>query len=144
MHSGKQKWKQATTLFSVYTLTFLNKRKMQNTWRDYFLLALQEITNEKFDYDDFDLVVIWFEKYSEQLEMPRESDIVNLSTQYKYQAVSFRRKHHLNFVCDKLLQHLDCWWTSTQIKEWRVQWVKKQLKKQLTIHYHHWWKWSTL
>lgn len=48
---------------------------------------MQEITNEKFDYDDFDLVMIWFEKYSEQLEMPRESDIVNLSTQYKSQAV---------------------------------------------------------
>lgn len=69
---------------------------MQNTCRRYyFLLVVQEITNEKFDCD-FDLV---YETYSEQLEMPRESDIVNLSTQYNPGLCFFLTKCHSHFLC---------------------------------------------
>lgn len=37
VYSRKQKQKQAATLFCVYTLTFLNKKRMPCTWRKYFL-----------------------------------------------------------------------------------------------------------
>lgn len=66
--------------------------------------------NNKQKLDDFDLVMMCYiyEKYAEQLEMPRESAILNLPTWHKCQTVLLTEQRIVTFsACDKLLQHLD-------------------------------------